>query len=189
MKPTELPDDFYEKAKPRLQRRIGRELRLAYRILELGCGGCALAQFLRRTYRQRVTGVDISDGGFPRHDSPSQKRSPLRCVKADAARLDFVKDNAVDAVVSRWALHEMQDAQGALREARRVLRPGGEILIVDFPRGSLAQRLWDEQYYSAEEIADMLKEAGLEGVRARYIERQQVIWATGICPGSRRPAS
>jgi len=179
MRSAKLPDDFYEKAKPRLQRRIGRELRPAYRILDLGCGSCGLAQFLRKTYRQRVTGVDISDGSFPRHDAPLEKRSPLRCVKADAAQLDFVRDGAVDAVVSMWALHEMADAQGMLREARRVLRPGGEVLIVDFPRGSLAQRLWNENYYTPFEIDHMLVGAGFRETRAKPIERRQVIWAKG----------
>ena len=184
MKRGELPDDFYEKAKPRLQRRIGRELRLAYRILDLGCGSCGLAQFLRRAYGQRVTGVDISDSRFPRHDAPSQKRSPLRCIKADAAHLDFVRAGAVDAVVSMWALHEMKDVEGALRETFRVLRRGGEILIVDFPRRSLAQRLWNEDYYSVKETGGLLARAGFQDIRVKTIERGQVTWATGLQPVS-----
>jgi len=188
MKSNKLPKDFYEKIKPRLERRIGRELRLAYRILDLGCGSCGLAQFLRRRYRQRVTGVDISDSSFPRHDAPSQKRNPLRCIKADAAHLDFVRDGAVDAVVSMWALHEMKDAEGILHEVWRVLRPGGRILILDFPRGSLAQRLWNEEYYRTEEIHDILQQAGFEEVRARTIERGQVIWATGLRPPLKQPS-
>lgn len=179
MKTTDFPDDFYEKARLRLQKRIGRELRLAYRVLDLGCGSCGLAQFLRTTYRQRVTGVDISDAGFPRHDGPSRERRGLTCIKANAAHLDFVKDRAVDAVVSMWALHEMQDAPGALREACRILRPGGKVLIVDFPRGSLAQRLWNENYYSAPEIGRMLTRGGFAEVHVKPIERGQIIWATG----------
>ncbi len=39
-------------------------------------------------------------------------------------------------------------AQDDGREAKRVLRLGGEVLIVDFPRCSLAQRLWNEDYYT-----------------------------------------
>jgi len=178
-----LPDDFYERLKPKLHRRIGRELRLAYRVLDLGCGSCELVRFLRELYRQRVTGVDVSEGGFPRHDTPSETRKPVRCVKADAAKLGFVRKGMVDAVVSMWALHEMKDVDGALGEAHRVLRPGGKILIVDFPRGSLAQRLWDEGYYTAQEIDDMLRQAGFLEVRAKTIERGQVIWAKGY----RRP--
>jgi len=179
MKHSELPDDFYERIKPKLHRRIGRELRLAYRLLDLGCGSCELVRFLRKAYRQRVTGIDISDSSFPRHDAPSQKRRPLRCIKSDAAHLDFVRGGAVDAVVSMWAFHEMKDAAGMLREAWRVLRPGGEILIVDFPRGSLAQRLWNEKYYTALKMDNMLIRAGFGEVRVKSIERGQVIWATG----------
>ncbi len=176
----QLTDGFYQRVKPRLYRRVGAELQLAYRVLDLGCGNCELAEFLSETYDQRVTGVDISSGSFPRHDEQAQSRSTLTCVKADAARLDFVRDGSVDAVVSMWAAHEMADIKGALREARRVLRPGGEILVIDFPRGSLAQRLWDESYYSPEEVSDVLKHAGFVGVRAKVIEQKQIIWAKGF---------
>ncbi len=71
-----LTDNFYEKIKPRLYQRVGRELRLAYRVLDLGCGTCELAEFLSETYRQKVTGVDISANGF------SKKRKALK-KKAD----------------------------------------------------------------------------------------------------------
>lgn len=178
-----VADDFYKKVKSRLYRRIGRELRLAYRVLDLGCGGCELAQFLNKTYRQRVIGVEISHGKLPREDNATKGRAAVKCVRADAAKLDFLRDASVDAVVSVWAVHEMDDPVGALREARRVLRPGGEILVLEFPRGSLAQRLWNEKYYSASEVDRMLKRAGFDEVLVRAVERRQVIWAKGY----RRP--
>ncbi len=175
-----LTDDFYQRVKPRLYRRVGEEVQLAYHILDLGCGNCELAGFLSETYDHCVTGVDISSGNFPSHGDEAQSRSTLTCVKADAARLGFVRDGSVDAVVSMWAAHEMADLKGVLREARRVLRPGGEILVIDFPRGSLAQRLWDESYYSPEEVSEVLKDAGFVRVRAKAIERKQIIWAKGF---------
>jgi len=69
----------------------------------------------------------------------------------------------------------MVDARGALKEANRILRPGGEILIVDFPRGSLAQRLWNEDDYDPNEVACTLQQGGFNEVRATTIERGQVI--------------
>ena len=176
-----LPEDFYERIKPRLHRRIGRELRLAGNILDLGCGSCNLVQYLARTYYQQVTGVDISGGSFPRHRHTSEGRR-FRCIRKNAKRLSFVKDASMDAVVSMWALHEMAHPQAIVKEAYRTLRPGGEILIVDFPRGSLAQRKWNEGYYCTAEISQMLSDAGFTGVRVRLIEREQVIWAKGFRP-------
>jgi len=177
-----LPDDFYEKLRPKLYRRIGRELALAHRVLDLGCGNCDLVAFLRKAYRQRVTGVDVSDGKLPRHDDPSRSRAPMRCIKGNAARLAFLRDGSIDAVVSTWALHEMDSPQDAMTEACRVLRPGGKMLIVDFPKGSLAQRLWNENYLTAAEAGSLLRDAGFVRVRVRTVHSGQVIWAVGFHP-------
>jgi len=178
-----LSDGFYETIKPRLYRRIGRTLRLAYRILDIGCGRCELDRYLMNTYRQSVTGVDISDGSFPEHDSSATSRSPLKCVKADAARLDFLRNRALDAVVSMYALHEMADPHAVLREAHRILPPGGKILLVDFPRGSLAEELWNEKYYSGPDVGEMLRRAGFSDVRVKAVEKRQILWATGCREG------
>ena len=182
MQSKNLPDNFYEKLGPAIFRRIGRELALAYRVLDLGCGGCDLAAFLRKAYRQRVTGVDISDGKLPRHDDPRTSRAAMRCVKGNASRLAFLRDAGQDAVVATWALHEMENRLDAVTEAYRVLRPGGKIVIVDFPRGSLAQRLWDEDYLTPSEASALLKEAGFAQVRVRSVHQEQVMWAVGFRP-------
>jgi ubiquinone/menaquinone biosynthesis C-methylase UbiE len=180
--PESVSDDFYETIGPGLYRRIGRELSVAYRILDLGCGSCDLALFLRQTYRQRVTGVDTSAGDMPRRDDPSYSRAAMRCVKGNASHLRFLRDGSVDGVVTTWALHEMKKVEDAVREACRVLRPGGKMLIVDFPRGSLAQRLWNEDYMTLREVSALLRQAGFVRVRARTIHKGQVLWAVGFRP-------
>jgi len=182
---TALPRTFYETYKPRLQRRIARELRAARRVVDVGCGNCHLAGLLAEGDGREVIGVDIRDGSFPEEPDTTGHR---RCVKADARALDFLARGAVDAVVSVWALHELGAPMAVLREARRILRPGGEILIVDFPRASLAQRLWNEGYYSTTEVGDMLKRAGFARVEARRIARKQLTWARGFKPARRKPA-
>jgi len=178
-----LTDDFYEKIKPRLHRRIGRELRLAGRILDLGCGACDLVQYLARTYHQQITGVDIAGESFPRRRHTSNGRH-FRCIRKGAKHLEFVKDACVDAVVSMWALHEMEHPKAILTEAYRVLRPGGGILIVDFPRGSLAQKLWNEDYYRPEQIEQLLLKAEFVNVQVRLIEKEQIV----LVRGHRAPA-
>jgi ubiquinone/menaquinone biosynthesis C-methylase UbiE len=175
------PKNPYDKIRPRLHKRIGRELRLAGRVLDLGCGTCELVQYLARTYHQHVTGVDISGGGFPKRRYTSDGRR-FRCIRKNARNLEFIKDGVQDAMISMWALHEMEHPEAILKEAYRALRPGGEILIVDFPRDSVAQRLWNEDYYCAAEINQMLIDAGFAEVSARLIERQRIIWAKGFRP-------
>jgi ubiquinone/menaquinone biosynthesis C-methylase UbiE len=176
-----LTDGFYDRIKPRLLQRIGRELHLAGRVLDLGCGSCDLVQYLVRTYHQQVTGVDVSGESFPkrRHTSEGQR---FRCIRKNARRLEFVRDDSQDAVVIMWALHEMEHTDAILTEAYRVLRPGGEILIVEFPQGSLAQTFWNEDYYAPDEIKAHLAEARFQGIRVRLIEQDQIIWAKGFRP-------
>lgn len=176
-----VKDDFYDKIKPRLHRRIGRELRLAGHILDLGCGACDLVEYLARAYHQKVVGVDISSGSFPghRHTSDGQR---FRCIRKNAKHLGFVKDVSMDAVVSMWALHEMEHPDAILAEAHRILRPGGELLVVDFPRNSLAQKLWNEKYYRPKEVGTLLTKAGFRNVKIRLVEQEQIIWARGFHP-------
>ncbi len=176
--------NIYEDIKPSLHRRIGKELRLARRVLDLGCGSCDLVRYLAETYHQQVTGVDIAPGRFPRRRvSPGGVR--FKCVRRDAARLAFVTDRSVDAVVMMWALHEMDQPEAILAEARRTLRPGGEVLIVDFPRGSLAQKLWNEDYYRPGEVTRLLADAEFADVQVRLIQRRQVLWASAYRPANR----
>ena len=176
---SELSDSFYEEIKPRLYRRVGRELRLAGRVLDLGCGSCDLAGYLAKTYHQQVTGIDISADSFPKQRGHSQ-RGRVRCIKKDAAHLDFVEDGSFDAVVMMWALHEMTRPNDILQEVHRVLRPGGKLLVIEFPRNSLAQRLWNENYYTSKKLADSLDKVGFQQISARQIERKQVLWVNAL---------
>jgi len=174
-----LSDNFYDKIKPRLYQRVGQELRSAYRVLDLGCGACELAQYLSETYGQKVTGVDISANSFPNRRNMAKNSGRIRCIRKDAAVLSFIRDETVDAAVIFWALHEMKNSQAILQEAHRVLRPGGEVVVVEFPRNSLAQRLWNENYYSIKELTGSLRKAGFKDIRAERIEHKQILWVNG----------
>jgi ubiquinone/menaquinone biosynthesis C-methylase UbiE len=177
----EFPNDFYDRNRLRIQRRIGRALRLAGRVVDLGCGNCELAQYLAQSWRQHVIGIDISDDAIPKdphHDSGVD----LRCISSNAEHLDFLTEGDTDAVVIKYALHEMTHPNKILREAYRILRPGGTILIVEFPRDSLAQELWDEDYFTPDQLHSMVEEAGFREVSVRLPFQSQIAWVRGWKP-------
>lgn len=58
-----------------------------------------------------------------------------RAILADAVRLPL-DDGSVDAVLMSTVLHDLPDAAAALREARRVLRGTGRLVLIEFRPGA-----------------------------------------------------
>lgn len=99
------------------------------RILDLCCGaGQATGKLLARS--PQVTGLDAS----PRSLAAARQRVPAAAyVEAFAEQMPFA-DGSFDLVHTSAALHEMTADSLAqiLAEVHRVLRPGGQFVLVDF---------------------------------------------------------
>jgi len=152
----------------------------AMNVLEVGCGtGDLIRRLGARWPHLHILGVEPSIG--MRHVAMA-KLAPL--VKAgghmvlaagDAAALP-VPDGSMDAVAFANVLHYFPDPLAALAEARRVLRPGGQLLVVDYvPRGlplTLADaliRAYDcghQHTRSCAALANLLTRAGFSVYRS-----------------------
>ena len=80
-----------------------------------------------------VTGVDITPAML---DEAKQNDADgmLKFIEADAAALPF-DDSSFDAVVSRLAIHHLSDPKSVIDEMARVVRPGGQVIVVDIVVG------------------------------------------------------
>jgi SAM-dependent methyltransferase len=136
------PEHFaWQTANPYLVRTEGELLRglpigTATRFLEVGCGeGGNLANLMRDEISRRhigpaIYGLDL----FERKVVFASRQVPsARFVCGDALRLPFA-DQSVDLVLCRDVLHHVDDADQAVRELRRVIKPGGSVWIIE-PNG------------------------------------------------------
>ena len=115
------------------------------RVLDLGCGtGSVVVALAERGWRGRAAGIDIALPyvAFARSRSGA---AGIDFVAADACRLPCA-DHSLTATLAQLSLNFVHDAALAVREMRRVVRPGGVVAaaVWDFRGGLVFQRLfWD----------------------------------------------
>lgn len=116
-------------------------------VVEIGFGSGLNVRHYPDTV-DRVTAVEPSQVAW-RLSEAERGRSPVPVERAglDGQRLPF-PDRSFDSALSTWTLCTIPDAVEALRELRRVLRPGGRLFFVEHgaaPDEAVLrwQRRWD----------------------------------------------
>lgn len=140
-------------------------------LLELGCGpGRALQLLLGLPRLARVIGLDWSAAMLAlaaRRNRPALEAGRLVLVRADFARLPFIAE-FVDAILAVNVVYFMRSS-AAVREARRVLRPGGRIVLYATDRS--AMRRWrfagrhSHRLYDQKRLTMLLIDAGFAADR------------------------
>jgi SAM-dependent methyltransferase len=102
------------------------QLRDRDHVLEVGSGlGILAGEAARRIPAGRVTGVEYSEQQL----AAARGAAPnLRLMQGDAHSLPFENDK-FDVVYCRYLLEHLADPPKALAEMRRVLKPGGRLLV------------------------------------------------------------
>ena len=103
------------------------------RVVDLGAGTGLLSLALAPRVRELIA-VDISERMLERLDDAAIADGihNIQIVAADLRRLPL-EDESATLIVSNYAFHHLDDAgkELALAEARRILRPGGRLVICD----------------------------------------------------------
>jgi SAM-dependent methyltransferase len=120
-----IPPEVEEQAADRVEAAVGP----AGRLLEVGVGTGRVSLPLHRRGRDLV-GIDLSGPMLDRYraKAAAEGLAPPVLLRGDATRLPF-RDACFDAVLEVHVLHLVPDWRRALAEARRVLAPGGVVLI------------------------------------------------------------
>lgn len=143
-------------------------------VLDVACGsGWATMQAARSmegTDGGIACGCDISTGMLARH-SYEQDGDSQACFAAASAQVLPFRGGSFDIVICTAAFHHFPAPLVALEEVKRVLRPGGTLLLADSCRDqSVGASLWDRlhrwfepghiKYYSRDELVGLLDAAG-----------------------------
>jgi ubiquinone/menaquinone biosynthesis C-methylase UbiE len=161
---------------PRIHRRLVElaGIEPGHRVLEIGCGTGNLALRVQRMHPgTEVVGLDPDPLALARARRKAERKGlSARWDRGKAGELPY-PDESVDRVLSAFMFHHLDDAEKrrTLAEVRRVLRPGGQLHLVDVAghhHGRLGRRMQRSEYLrdnAGEGIPDRMREAGLTDVR------------------------
>lgn len=120
-------------------------------VLEVATGtGAQLIELARRNRRGRTVGVEIADGMLAktRRRLAEQGMAEVEVLQADARELPFA-DASFDLIVNSYMLDLLPRAEipRVLAEFRRLLRPGGRLVMSNMTPGERwPHRAWDALY-------------------------------------------
>jgi len=140
-------------------------------VADLGCGTGNVSELLAPCVA-RVVAVDSSMAMLDAARLRLRGVKNVEFVEGELTRLPLA-DASVDAAVLALVLHHVERPDSALREAARVLRPGGVVLVVDMiahDRAEYRQSMGHKHLgFEAGAMREMLDRAGLEGVYVREL--------------------
>jgi ubiquinone/menaquinone biosynthesis C-methylase UbiE len=161
------------------------------RVLDVGCGtGVLLGRLLGRSPFREVAGVDLSPGMV----AQARRRLPasVRLLVGDAEALPFAPAS-FDVVVSASSFHYWPAPVRGLEELRRVLRPGGHLILTDWCDDYLACRICDRilrlvnpshaPIYGRQECGALLSRARFQ---VTSLERYRISWLWGLMTATAR---
>jgi ubiquinone/menaquinone biosynthesis C-methylase UbiE len=151
-------------------------------ILEIGFGpGVGIERLAALATAGLVAGIDPSDvmvRQAGRRNAGMVKAGRVELKQGAAEKLPYT-DQQFDKVITINSLHHWADAQAGLREAYRVLKPGGVIAVIEQP----PSKVTDETDIKprGEEVKALLIKAGFGEVEATYgaLERGMSIFVRG----------
>lgn len=100
-------------------------------VFELGCGGGLNQRFYDPVRISSYAGVDPSAKGLEFARAEAERKCWAHDIRAGAGEAIPFGDATFDSVVCTFTLCSVQDPVQTLKEMRRVLKPGGQLLFAE----------------------------------------------------------
>jgi ubiquinone/menaquinone biosynthesis C-methylase UbiE len=151
------------------------QLQRGEHVLDIGCGTGTLAILAKRRVGEagRVHGVDAAPEMIERARTKATRAGAELTLAAGIVQSLPLPDQAVDVALSTLMLHHLprKARPEIVREIKRVLKPGGRFLAVDFvkPAGgrkSFMDRFHRHGFVRLDDVIEELKTAGFTVVRS-----------------------
>lgn len=143
------------------------------RLLDLGTGTGEMLR-LFAPHIELGEGVDLSRDmlAVARAQLEEEGLDHCKVRQCDLYALPF-PDQSFDAIIVHQVLHFVDDVQGAIDEASRVLSDGGQMLIADFARHEIEDLRTAHQHrrlgFADSDLGDIFKSADLETLSIRHL--------------------
>lgn len=154
-------------------------------ILDVACGTGEFAKLLlAKNHQQQITGIDISQSMLDIAKDKLQAYSNVNLYNTSVTSLPFA-DESFDIVICASAFHYFESPQVALFQMKRVLKPQGKLIILDWCRDYFLLKIVDtwlkltdsahQQCYTQAELNKMLSTANFNVIKQDKI-RFGIIW-------------
>ncbi len=154
---------------------VSRKFEGANKLVDIGCGDGYLVSCLAKKLGRKIVGLDTALEGFVRAHNQCRRFGVcdlIECVKGDAHDMKMFGSNEFDAVLLAYSLHHMAHPDAVLKEAKRILRPKGKIVVVEYVVRKNRSKC---HRFVKKEINDMMKSSGFRNTFTRELEEALVL--------------
>ncbi|MGF1992263.1 MAG: class I SAM-dependent methyltransferase [Nostoc sp. ZfuVER08] len=161
-------------------------------VLDIGCGTGELERLLLTDYPNlKIVGVDISEQMLAIAENKCSGYPQVSFQVASSSALPF-PNNSFDVIVSASAFHYFSEPLAALIEMKRVLKPNGKVVILDWCKDYLFCQILDiilkifdpahQQCYTQDELHHFLSCANFVVSRGTKV-RLGIFWGLMLATG------
>lgn len=108
-------------------------LKIGTRIADIGCGPGIITEYLAKEVDASgmVVGIEINEKLSNVAKTRNAQYNQVQIINNDACHVIEIEDNYFDFAYARFLLQHLPDPSKLLTEAKRILKPGGKLIVMD----------------------------------------------------------